>query len=119
MDNSKKRQRAEPEVIGKLADQFFETKNNEKYKKLRSKFPELEDSLVADIASIEFLKPAFDCLQAIKKGDIFEGDPYLLVLPDVSDSNSMGYMNGGNYGLPPGAPGYMPWPGNNCKFLLF
>ena len=101
-----KLQRIGPEGSGELAE------NTRPYLKLRSKFPEVEASLAEDIACLVFLKPAFDCLLAIQKGDISEGNPYLLVLPDISDSNSMGYMHGGNYGLPPGAPGYIPWPGN-------
>jgi len=111
-----KRQRVEPGG----SDDIME--KNDPYLKLRRKFPEIEASMAAEIAGIDFLKPAFDCLLAISKNDISEGDPYLLVLPDVSDSNSMGYMNGGNYGLSPGAPGYIPWPGNYselfCVFCL-
>ena len=42
---------------------------------------------------------------------ISEGDPLLFVVYDASDTNAVGYVNSGNYGLAAGQPGGIPWPG--------
>jgi hypothetical protein len=40
-----------------------------------------------------------------------DSDPLLVLVMDISDDNSVRYVNTGNYGLPPGVLGSLPWPG--------
>ena len=42
---------------------------------------------------------------------ISEGDPLLLIECDVTDPAAVGYFENGSFGLPPGSPGHLPWPG--------
>ena len=42
---------------------------------------------------------------------IGEGDPLLLVGVDTNSADSRAFFDGGNYALPMGSPGYLPWPG--------
>mmetsp|Transcript_32404 Transcript_32404/g.50474 ORF Transcript_32404/g.50474 Transcript_32404/m.50474 type:complete len:222 (-) Transcript_32404:282-947(-) len=40
-----------------------------------------------------------------------ERDPLLFLVPDLHNEESLHYFNNGNFGLPPGSPGSLPWPG--------
>jgi hypothetical protein len=40
-----------------------------------------------------------------------EEDPLLVVVIDPNNASSVAFANTGNYGLPAGAPGLVPWPG--------
>ncbi len=42
---------------------------------------------------------------------VSESDPLLIIALDVANPASISYFNGGNYGLPQGVPGGLPWPG--------
>ena len=42
---------------------------------------------------------------------ISEDDPLLLVNVDNSNPDSVGYANGGNYGINANTPGHLAWPG--------
>jgi hypothetical protein len=42
---------------------------------------------------------------------VSEDDPLLVLAFDSADANALAYWNNGNYGLPAGAPGALPWPG--------
>ena len=42
---------------------------------------------------------------------VSESDPLLIIAVDVANPASISYFNNGNYGLPRGVPGGLPWPG--------
>ena len=46
-----------------------------------------------------------------EKFEISESDLLLILVVDISDNDSIHYANNGNYGLPAGAVGSLPWPG--------
>ena len=43
--------------------------------------------------------------------EISEEDPLIHAVINVDDANAVAFYNGGNYALPVGAPGLLPWPG--------
>lgn len=61
---------------------------------------------------------AIDALLDIVPESISEDDPLFFILCDVNDADSIGYCNGGNYGIAQNTPGYLPWPGMQCIILI-
>ena len=43
--------------------------------------------------------------------EISESDPLVIIAADPTDPASISYFNNGNYGLPAGTSGGLPWPG--------
>ena len=78
---------------------------------LKLKFPKISHELLVEITRNDFFAPLISGLFEIDDSEIFEDDPYLLVVPDLTNGDSIGYWNSGNYGLAPGSPGFRPWPG--------
>ena len=48
---------------------------------------------------------------------ISDDDPLLLIAFDVADDNAVRYFQGGNFNLPVGVPGALPWPGGGPPAL--
>ena len=79
---------------------------------LKLKFPKISHELLVEITRNDFFAPLISGLFEIDDSEIFEDDPYLLVVPDdLTNGDSIGYWNSGNFGLAPGSPGFRPWPG--------
>lgn len=59
-------------------------------------------------------------LQMKKEGfEISERGPLLIVAPNINDAHSILYFQGGNYTIPPGAPGYVVPPATFQSLAAF
>lgn len=83
---------------------------------LANKFPRLPDEIL-EITRFAYFQPMVDALLTITDADFSEEDPLLLVLPTLTNPDSIAYCNMGNYGLPEGTPGHRAWPGE-CSITI-
>jgi hypothetical protein len=75
----------------------------------REKYSGLSEQLLADLET-DFMAPAKTAMMALTEKDFSEEDPLVIIVPDLSNPDSIHYWHYGNFGLPVRTPGALPWP---------
>jgi hypothetical protein len=81
---------------------------------LRKKFPVMSSGFLETITCHEFFKSAVTGLLEMDPTSLSEDDPWLLIVPNLNNQDSVAYWHSGNYGVAESSPGHRPWPGTSC-----
>ena len=99
-------------------DRLSESESELSVDDFRREFPGYSESLSRRLLSCPF-RTGQNLIQLKASGfKISEEDPLIHAVIDVGDANAVAFYNGGNYALPVGAAGALPWPGGGAPPLF-